>query len=244
MIAAMKMGSTVFCAVVALVCPASDVRDFGANGDGVADDTTAIQRAIDAGGTVHFPKGTYLSGCIYLKSDGGLDFAPGAVLKANPDLSKWPRRECLDKYASFARPDITNLHLVCGVGVGGGEIFHCSFSDIVMNNTRGGIWVCSRYNMNSRGVDISDVNFSDIHMDAICGIFIRHDYKFVTEPFTGVMRNIRFHNVSGTSRLPIVKVPNGVATMENDRFDSCDLVCGQESEVDPGELKFFQFAPL
>jgi hypothetical protein len=47
--------------------PASfNVKDFGAKGDGVADDTPAIQSAVNAatrnagGGTVHFPKGTYL----------------------------------------------------------------------------------------------------------------------------------------------------------------------------------------
>ena len=38
------------------------VKDFGAVGDGVTDDTAAIQAAIDsiAGGTVHFPVGTFL----------------------------------------------------------------------------------------------------------------------------------------------------------------------------------------
>lgn len=39
------------------------VRDFGAAGDGVADDTAAIQAAINsmtAGGVLHFPPGTYL----------------------------------------------------------------------------------------------------------------------------------------------------------------------------------------
>lgn len=35
------------------------VRDFGALGDGSTDDTTAIQAALDAGGLVIFPPGTY-----------------------------------------------------------------------------------------------------------------------------------------------------------------------------------------
>ena len=41
------------------------VKDFGATGDGATDDTTFIQNAINSvvtagGGTVFFPKGTYL----------------------------------------------------------------------------------------------------------------------------------------------------------------------------------------
>jgi hypothetical protein len=50
-----------------------NVRDFGAKGDGVTLDTTAIQAAIDAchqarGGTVLFPAGDFLSGTLELKS--------------------------------------------------------------------------------------------------------------------------------------------------------------------------------
>ena len=36
-----------------------NVKDFGAVGDGVVDDTTAIQAAVDEGGTVFLPKGIY-----------------------------------------------------------------------------------------------------------------------------------------------------------------------------------------
>ena len=35
-------------------------------------------------------------------------------------------------------------------------------------------------------------------------------------------------------------IGDGVATMENVRFDGCDLVCGSAEGADPGELKFFQ----
>jgi len=370
------------------------VRDFGAVGDGRADDTAAIQRAIDAGGIVRFPAGTYLTGSLYLKSDGGLDLDPGAIIMAHPDLSKWPRRECLTMHQSMVRDDFSGLHLICAVGVtnvfirggiidgnvqayltgathlavgnrthrsqllgkpcqmvwfcesenvrvsdtwlrnasmwtlffhgcesvsvrgvridsrddigeddgididccrrvtvsdciidvgddgitlrgnpkglssprpceyvtvancvirsgyahairvgvGSGAIRHCSFDNIVMNDTRGGIWVCNKY-QSGRGVDISDISFCNIQMEAMCGIFVRHDYKFVDpkEPFAGIMRNIRFSNVTGTSRLPLVKVANGKAAMENVRFDNCDMVYGTAEGVDRGELKFFQF---
>lgn len=37
-----------------------DVRDFGAKGDGVTDDTFALQTALEKGGEVYFPKGVYL----------------------------------------------------------------------------------------------------------------------------------------------------------------------------------------
>jgi hypothetical protein len=44
-----------------------DVKvDFGAVGDGITDDTSAIQAAIDAGGVTFFPVGTYLTGQLTL----------------------------------------------------------------------------------------------------------------------------------------------------------------------------------
>jgi len=69
---------------------AFDVRDFGAKGDGVAKDTVAVQKAIDAahaagGGEVLLEKGVYLCGSLFLKSGVDFHLAEGAVLKGSPD---------------------------------------------------------------------------------------------------------------------------------------------------------------
>jgi hypothetical protein len=60
------------------------VKDFGAVGDGVTDDTAAIQAAIVAhrnGEIVWFPDGTYLTSGIIVYSNNHLSFSPGAELK-------------------------------------------------------------------------------------------------------------------------------------------------------------------
>ena len=62
-----------------------NVRDFGASGDGVTDDTLFIQAAIaacPAGGRVLIPKGNYRFRCLFLKSDLSVCLEQGAVLSA------------------------------------------------------------------------------------------------------------------------------------------------------------------
>src|SRR5580704_3419897 len=64
-----------------------DVRKYGAQGDGKAIDSVAINKAIDAasaagGGTVILPAGNYLSYSIHLKSNIGLYLDHGATLIA------------------------------------------------------------------------------------------------------------------------------------------------------------------
>jgi parallel beta-helix repeat protein len=73
----------------------TSVRDHGARGDGVHDDSAAFQRAIDAqpddGGTVEVPAGTYLidpTRRTSLRSRMHLELAPEAQLKAKPNAEQ------------------------------------------------------------------------------------------------------------------------------------------------------------
>ena len=71
-----------------------NILDFGAIGDGITNDTQAIQAAIDAcavgGGRVLFPGGhTYRSGALVLRSHVELHLQMGAVLKGSDDLNDY-----------------------------------------------------------------------------------------------------------------------------------------------------------
>lgn len=70
-----------------------NVKDFGAVGDGVTDDTTAIQNAIlccPVNGRVLVPAGTYFVRPLVLKSDMTLDLHEGAHLLADPVEEHYP----------------------------------------------------------------------------------------------------------------------------------------------------------
>jgi len=69
-----------------------DVRDFGAVGDGVTNDTAAIQAAIDAssGGEVFLPSGVFLTGTLTLRNGSwlvGTGYSINSILKANGNLT-------------------------------------------------------------------------------------------------------------------------------------------------------------
>ena len=73
-----------------------NVRELGAIGDGRTLDTAAIQQAIDqvhaqGGGVVQFPKGTYRSGSVKLKSGVTLHLVKGATLLGSSKLADYQR---------------------------------------------------------------------------------------------------------------------------------------------------------
>ena len=74
-----------------------DITDYGAIGDGLSDNTLAINRAVSlcsqaGGGTVLIPEGDFVSGTVFLKSGVTLKLEQGARLSGSLDL---------DAYASY-----------------------------------------------------------------------------------------------------------------------------------------------
>lgn len=69
-------GTAVATTVQAKLRETVSVKDFGAVGDGVADDKAAIQKALDTGNTVYFPSGTY-------KITSGISVNTGQLVDGN-----------------------------------------------------------------------------------------------------------------------------------------------------------------
>lgn len=70
-----------------------DVREFGAKGDGIQDDTPYIQAAVmccPKESRVLIPEGIYRVTSLFLKDDLRLELAKGAVLSAETDRTKFP----------------------------------------------------------------------------------------------------------------------------------------------------------
>jgi len=115
------------CSVLSLA--AHNVRDYGAKGDGLAKDTDAIQKALNAaeragGGEVLIPAGRFVSGTLHLRSNVTLRLENGAVLLASPDeadfdvYEKLPFESVSDKettyfhYALLAADGVENVAIV------------------------------------------------------------------------------------------------------------------------------------
>ena len=86
------------------------ITDFGAVGDGKTLNTKAIQAAIDKcastkkGGVLVIPKGTFLSGAIFLKQGVNLLLEKDGVLKGSRDPDDYPQRLALAEYRRGLSP--------------------------------------------------------------------------------------------------------------------------------------------
>ncbi len=90
-----------------------NVKSFGAKGNGKTLDDDAIDKAITAasaapGGVVVFPKGTYQSRTIHLKSDVTLQLNTGATIRAASSGFDAPEPNAFSKYQDYGHSHFHN----------------------------------------------------------------------------------------------------------------------------------------
>ena len=95
-----RLLSGMSCLLALPLCPAAErfpITDSGAVADGKTLNTEAIQKTIDTaaakGGVVVIPKGTFLSGSVFLKPNVELHLDKGAVLLGSTRIDDYPKRE-------------------------------------------------------------------------------------------------------------------------------------------------------
>ena len=117
------------------------VKDFGAVGDGVADDTTPINQAVSAsaGKILYFPKGSYKTGYQSLQSDTMLVMDPGVTLTQKAGAT-----------SIFWLQDINDTHIYAN-----GAIFEGSATGAYHVVTFTGAKRCSINNANITGAGVN-----------------------------------------------------------------------------------------
>ena len=101
------------------------VKDFGAVGDGVTDDTAAIQAALGASDSIYFPAGTYE--CSNVEIDGGTESGGGKVIDASLALiqNTSGNGESLFRIARTSNVNLLDFKAKqLKVSAGGGHVFN------------------------------------------------------------------------------------------------------------------------
>ncbi|MGG3495333.1 right-handed parallel beta-helix repeat-containing protein [Peribacillus simplex] len=133
-----------------------NVKNFGAKGDGITDDTVTIQNAVNTssreGGTIHFPSGTYMVNAltsIILKSNLRLLLDKNATIKAINNGST--------AYSIFRIENISNVCIEDGTIIG----------DKATHTGNTGEWGRCFYILGSSNITLKNLTIKDAWGDCI-----------------------------------------------------------------------------
>lgn len=141
------------------------ISDFGALGDGISNNTRAIQAAIDScdfGGTVIIPKGRFVSGALFLKSNMTLLLEPDAQLIGSEFLEDYPvikyrfegeEQECYASLINTKGGTHSNIIITGGGTIDANGVVLCAL-ELKKNKYKRGRAICIR---NTNNVSISNI---------------------------------------------------------------------------------------
>ncbi|MFC0212028.1 right-handed parallel beta-helix repeat-containing protein [Paenibacillus chartarius] len=121
---------------------------YGANGSDTADDTAAIQKALDAAGTtgggiVYFPKGTYVT---------------------SKDLKVYSNTKLLGSQAKISKADVGDSYAVFAIQPGQSKIV---FEELWIENNKSSGSIGIDFGMNSSDIDVQDNRFTGRYAQSV-----------------------------------------------------------------------------
>jgi hypothetical protein len=208
------------------------VRDFGATGDGVTLDTSAIQSAVDActnlgGGIVYLPPGTYLTGTITLKDNVTLHLGSNARLLGSASLADYPKLGRVD-----AVPGIDFLDY-CLINAYGAQHIALTGEGCVNGQGAAFPYGTENYNFEDLGAATNQqsfirptlLHFTDCHDVTISHLTLQHAASWCCN--LEKCKEMRIHGVHLLNR----------ANQNNDGFDLtlCEDVMISDCHIDCGD---------
>lgn len=165
----------------------TSVKDFGAVGNGVANDTAAIHAARDAagvGGRVFFPPGfTYLAGALSANVAGQTWLMDGATLKfAGPGSVDFLTITALNVTMVRGTLDLSSVTKNPAAWQSNGTLVRSSGSgavirDVTVKDSPGhGIWALDANNVTVTGCTVTDQEFYGIYVSTSADSVHIHDY--------------------------------------------------------------------
>lgn len=195
-----------------------NIKENGAIGDGVFNNTKIIQRGIDevsasGGGTVYIENGIYLTGSLRMKDNVTLQIAPSATLLGSSKSADYPEWENLEHVNSEMLPRYRNACLILAhecknIAVTGGGTVDCNGKSFVKKKSENPDawtgWEYIRIDEPTPPRGIFAVGCKDVRIEGISFLdapagwaFWIHDCDYVTFDKCKILSDVHSPNSDG-----------------------------------------------
>lgn len=195
--------------------PTCNVRDFGARGDGIADDTKSIQTAINScSGTVIFPTGNYL-------------IKEGLIVNADNLTLKGEGKNTASQLVCASIFDVITINgsrcTVDGLAVDGNKI---SKNGIIINGTQNEVQNCIVQNCGANGI----VSTYPSHNKNIknCKVFTCKYSAIISEASDASISDCEIANNEGNQQI--------ILAGSNNRIFNCHIWSGDQFVPNPNTV--------